>query len=554
MFKQKSFKPYITIFLVAIMIIFFAFFFGSKSNQNLNIINKNYAELDRGWYTIVDGQRESVLELPDNVETGDDGWITIYNDLGRPFEHKQNLLIRSSLQDVIIYIDGVEIYRHLKEDDLDILPYASLWHIIELEPHLEDSTITIKLYSPYQSFENTVNEVYFGAEGDLYIYLFNTFGYRLVIGIFILLSGIIVLIINKFLDKEHSNGRIYLATSVIIISLWIISESRILQLIIPNQFILGSLPYLMVALMGIPIAHYVKDYISIQYKKVYFGFLTYYKIQFVAVILLQLFGIMAYFQSATIVQISILIGVFTVAILSFIEYYKYQNKKARVFLNHFMVIFIFALVEITNFMLNGFSHTSMYGLFILTLYVIYLIVRYIMQISERFKLSYKLELTSELIYIDTLTGGKNRNAFEIDIEKAFNDPYINHELRIVMFDFDNFKEINDSFGHVEGDEALKTGFTLIKTVFEPFGKCYRIGGDEFACILETKDKEIYDECLEELNVGLDNVSNEEKYELLISAGSCVFEKDKFEKPSDMLRVADQLMYQNKNKKQKKDSN
>jgi len=551
MFKRKSFKPYLTIFLVAIMTIFFAFFFEVRNNQDINIINNNYKELDRGWYTLVDGQRISVLELPSNVETGDDGWITIYNDLGRPFEYKQNLLIRSSLQDVIVYIDGEEIYRHLKEDDSDILPYASLWHIIELDPHLENSTLTIKLYSPYQSFENSVNEVFYGAEGDLYIYLLNTFGYRLVIGIFILLSGVIVLIINKFLDKEHSNGRIYLATSVIIISLWIISESRILQLIIPNHFILGSLPYLMVALIGVPSSQYVKDYISIQYKKVYFGLLTYYKIQFVAVILLQLFGIMGYFQSARIVQISILIGIFTVVILSFIEYYKYQNKKARVFLNHFMVVFVFALVEITNFMLNDFSHTSMYGLFILTVYVIYLIVRYIMQISERFKLSYKLELTSELIYIDTLTGGKNRNAFEIDIEKAFNDPYINHELRIVMLDFDNFKEINDSFGHVEGDEALKTGFTLIKTVFEPYGKCYRIGGDEFACILETKDKEIYDGCLEELNLALKYTLNNQKYSLLISAGSCVYEDDKFEKPSDMLRVADHLMYENKNKKSQK---
>jgi diguanylate cyclase (GGDEF)-like protein len=551
MFKQKSYKPYITIFAVVIVIIFFAFLFGSKSNQDLDIINTNYHELDKGWYTYIDGEKTSILSLPNNVETGDDGWITIYNDLQRPFEHKQNLLIRSSLQDVIVYIDDVEIYSHLKEDDLDILPYASLWHIVELEPHLDNSILSIKLYSPYQSFENVANEVYFGAEGDLYLYLFNTYGYRLAIGIFMLLAGIIVLIINKFLDREHSNGRIYLATSVIIISLWIISESRLLQLIMPNQFILGSLPYLMIALIGIPLTHYIKDFISIQYKKIYFGILVYYIIQFVGVIVLQTLGIMSYFQSATIVQISILIGAFTTIVLSFIEYYNYQNKKARVFLNHFMVVVIFALVEITNFMLNDFSHTSIYGLFILTFYVIYLIVRYIMQINDRFKLSYKLELTSELVYIDTLTGGKNRNAFEIDIEKAFNDPYINHELRIVMFDFDNFKEINDTFGHVEGDIALKTGFNLIKTVFEQYGKCYRIGGDEFACILETKDKEIYDECLDELNVGLENVLNDEKYDLLISAGSCPYENGKFEKPSDMLRVADHIMYQNKHKKNKK---
>jgi len=180
-----------------------------------------------------------------------------------------------------------------------------------------------------------------------------------------------------------------------------------------------------------------------------------------------------------------------------------------------------------------------------------MVVRYIMQINYRFKLSYKLEVVNQLIYIDALTGGKNRYAFENDFEKAFNNPNINHQLRLIMFDFDNFKEINDSYGHVEGDETLKTGLSVIDAVFGKYGQCYRIGGDEFSCIMKSSSKDLYMECLKDLEVALHNVFEDKPFELNISVGSSIYLDNSFDKPSDMYRLADQNMYTNKHTKKDK---
>ncbi len=81
---------------------------------------------------------------------------------------------------------------------------------------------------------------------------------------------------------------------------------------------------------------------------------------------------------------------------------------------------------------------------------------------------------------DALTGLRNRLALEEDAQKLFGKP-----LMLYMIDIDYFKELNDHFGHVLGDEILKeTGLTLQKLY--PGAMWYRYGGDEFL-VLSTGD-------------------------------------------------------------------
>ena len=60
---------------------------------------------------------------------------------------------------------------------------------------------------------------------------------------------------------------------------------------------------------------------------------------------------------------------------------------------------------------------------------------------------------------------------------------------LVVFDVDAFKQINDSYGHVQGDLCLAEIAECIKKAYANFGYCYRIGGDEFCVLLKNADKE-----------------------------------------------------------------
>ena len=74
---------------------------------------------------------------------------------------------------------------------------------------------------------------------------------------------------------------------------------------------------------------------------------------------------------------------------------------------------------------------------------------------------------------DALTGIGNRLALRVDF-----DGYLDRELCAVILDIDDFKSVNDEFGHDVGDMIIKLTAELITEVFD-MGKCYRFGGDEF---------------------------------------------------------------------------
>ena len=94
-------------------------------------------------------------------------------------------------------------------------------------------------------------------------------------------------------------------------------------------------------------------------------------------------------------------------------------------------------------------------------------------------------------FYDTLTGLSNRALFMDRLEHALTRRERNGELLAVLFlDLDNFKEINDSLGHMAGDELLARVADSLKTVLRASDTPARFGGDEFAILVEeTADRE-----------------------------------------------------------------
>ncbi|MGX6591687.1 diguanylate cyclase [Cetobacterium ceti] len=140
------------------------------------------------------------------------------------------------------------------------------------------------------------------------------------------------------------------------------------------------------------------------------------------------------------------------------------------------------------------------------------------------------------IRIDELTGIYNRKAFNEDIEKLKNKDYY-----MVIFDIDNFKKINDKYGHPFGDKVLKK---VSRRISNKLGKkketfFYRIGGEEFIIIFKKNSKEevIYEcECIR-MAVELLKWKNKE-LKVTISGGLSKGQENIYE-------ICDKLLYKSK---------
>ena len=113
----------------------------------------------------------------------------------------------------------------------------------------------------------------------------------------------------------------------------------------------------------------------------------------------------------------------------------------------------------------------------------------------------------------------------------------------MVFDLNNLKNINDTFGHEAGDRYIINSCKLIAQVYVGV-PIYRVGGDEFSVILEGENYEKRDELMEEFNSLIDK-NVRKHHSIIISAGMSVFAPGKDSSIIQVFTRADVEMYKRK---------
>lgn len=135
----------------------------------------------------------------------------------------------------------------------------------------------------------------------------------------------------------------------------------------------------------------------------------------------------------------------------------------------------------------------------------------------------QLNLYRENAYIDTLSELYNRNYFSHIMHTVQRKHYDN--VFGIMLDVNNFKKINDTFGHVVGDDAIRAIGSLLKESVPVGSVALRMGGDEFVVMLTGSSRAETDEVMQKIQAHVTalNEKGEKPYTLSISIGSACFD-------------------------------
>ena len=105
--------------------------------------------------------------------------------------------------------------------------------------------------------------------------------------------------------------------------------------------------------------------------------------------------------------------------------------------------------------------------------------------------------------LDPLTGLGNRRAFDERLDRAIDHARLRAEpLSVIVSDLDDFKEINDSYGHLNGDELLRTAAAAMLAAVRDNDACYRWGGDEFAVLLPGVEQDVAEKVAERVSASI----------------------------------------------------
>jgi diguanylate cyclase (GGDEF)-like protein len=153
-----------------------------------------------------------------------------------------------------------------------------------------------------------------------------------------------------------------------------------------------------------------------------------------------------------------------------------------------------------------------------------------------------------LAHADELTGLSNRRAFNLLLEAAWADALEQRtSVAMILLDADLFKQYNDAFGHVSGDNCLKALATVITSIVEPDGgTAARFGGEEFAVILPATPQKRAAEIAEQIRccvaaLGLRHPSSPFGVQT-VSLGVSAIMPDRPEAAMHLVRLADQALY------------
>lgn len=151
------------------------------------------------------------------------------------------------------------------------------------------------------------------------------------------------------------------------------------------------------------------------------------------------------------------------------------------------------------------------------------------------------------IHIDYLTGVNNRKKIDAYLKDKIIESLENKTFSAIMLDINDFKTINDTYGHDIGDYVLQASARLLKACIGVNGFIGRYGGDEFYIILDISDRQELEKMVCKINGCIEryNESNDRPYTIGFSMGYAVYDFDSNLTVGQFQKHIDLLLYQNK---------
>lgn len=189
------------------------------------------------------------------------------------------------------------------------------------------------------------------------------------------------------------------------------------------------------------------------------------------------------------------------------------------------------------------------GALLFSLIMVWMVVGIAIQmIFNQYRISYATIVTSSIMaYVFTLEMIQQTDELTELLNRHSYENYISHieQYSIVLFfDADNYKYINDTYGHAYGDTVLKRIGYAIKHAYASYGTCFRYGGDEF-CVILHKNLDKVNEINHNFFESVDKFREKDPRFPWISIGYAFYEPG-VNDIHDTIAEADKMMYQYKN--------
>lgn len=458
--------------------------------------------------------------------------------IGQDAESDMWLSIKMYLYKFQIYLNEELIY-----DFSDIYGMkGGRQHLVRLPADAAGQSMVIRILHPNMEAKNSNIKAYLGRENRIWMGLLRENLYALVFGIFMFFLGLTNLIaaifFRKSATKEMAGALLCLSEFIFAAGIWVVTDSELLLFVTDKTAIISLISFLSFMIMPAFLLKFINYMLGGKKSLLFLCRLFYFM---VAVYLFNfLHPVIPGFLLLPPVHCGCVAGM---GIVLKTEFKELKEHKSAELLKIMQGLVLFSTFSMAAFVMFYIDYTSQYAVLYcvgISLFGLCLIVAAFIRVWKQIEQNASIHAYKRLAYTDTMTGLLNRTAYMEEERKP-----LAHGCAYIILDINNLKQINDKYGHRNGDLLIITAAQYIKKHFEKRGKCYRIGGDEFLVVCEGCSAEQTAEAIEEMQEQIKNENAAKKMTLQIAVGYAVQQEN--DTAETLFQRADNRMYENKEK-------
>lgn len=506
-------------------------------------------------YTRSDGKEVSIWD--DRMELFKEG-NTYFYSTRLPDNTDEKVIVYNTVHmELSVQIDGDKVYELKSGGGKSVKTTGFCWNIISLTKEDAGKEIVFQV-TPAYSDSKPKGSFLYGTYREIEHKILGERIFRFIIAGMIALAGIVMLAYGLLIVKKGHDTEKIIQFSIFALMLgtWSVLETQILDLYFPSNIFIVFLSHMMLMIMPVPFVLFLRHMYHNGESRMW-SICCYFNCAVTAVrVLLQIVGAYDLRETLWLTHISILLSALIIVGMSIHEIV--VNKLTRqVKINSICVMVILASTVLELGIYRFSNRSTPLGSVGFLFYIVVMGIENVRKSRKLMERARESEIYRKLAFTDELTGLYNRTAFSQDLENRTEPDKSAGENKIqptviYMFDLNDLKKCNDTYGHDYGDQYIIMAAEILQKLFALDGKCYRIGGDEFCALIPYVSQKEINEKLFMLERYIREL-NRRKFVVPVSiaAGYAVYTKDRDTGLSETMKRADEMMYEKKQEYKKR---
>lgn len=447
-----------------------------------------------------------------------------------------------------VLLDGREIYTYTDE----FMEAGLGWRWIDIPENMEGHILTLRYekngYDPIAK-----DNVRLGDKNTVFLEILKMNRFALLFSTLTILGGLLIClgaaILRRRLVTDAWKAVNYLGIFILLAGVWVITDASVLQFVTGHISVVVLISFLSFMLMPYFLLRFIRKMMIYRTKGIMI--LAYLHLVNAAICtLLYLFEWVPLQKSLPGTHLLIIVSAFAVVKSALKEIKKYKNREMKIILVGLTVLVGSLAVALGMFYIDVTSSCYAFSYsFGILLFELSLMGAATERLRYYMDASANAEKYRAIANEDVMTHMGNRVAFTKQQEQGSwkeNRSYI-------VLDINNLKLMNDTYGHQAGDELIVDAGGCVMEAFQEEGKCYRIGGDEFAVILSTDSVKDIEAGLERMERAIEQKNQEREIPVELAYGYSV-RTSREDSNQELFHIADANMYERKQQMKNKPKN